>query len=88
MPHLRKLLNDEAEFDRISKDSSKAATDYVLGLSIFPMEQYLKDLSQRRPSVTISAQGQKNDLSKLLDGLPAEKLAALAAHLKKDAQQN
>ncbi len=85
---LRNLLNDEAEFYRLSEDSSKAATDYVLGLSIFPMEQYLKDLSQRRPSVTVAAQGQKNDLAKLLDGLPAEKLAALAAHLKKDAQQN
>jgi len=84
----RNLLGDEAEFDRLSVDSRKAATDYVLGLSISPTEQYLEDLSQRRASVAFPARMQKNDVSKMLEGLSAEKLAALAAHLKKNAQQN
>jgi len=43
---------------------------------------------QRRASITLAARSQKNDVSKMLEGLPAEKLAALAAHLKKNAQQN
>ena len=85
---LRALLGDETEFDRLSVDSRKAATDYALGLSITPTEQYLEDLSQRRASVTFAARSQKNDVAKMLEGLPAEKLAALAAHLKKNAQQN
>ena len=85
---LRNLLSDEAEFVRLSEVSKKAATDYVLGLSIFPTEQYLEHLSQRQPPVTVAAQSQKNDLSKVLEGLPADKLAALAAQLKKNAQRN
>jgi glycosyltransferase involved in cell wall biosynthesis len=85
---LRKALSDKAEFDRLSVDSKKAAMDYVLELSIFPTEQYLEDLWQRRASFTVAAETQKNDLSKLLDGLPAEKLEALASRLKKNAQRN
>jgi len=85
---LRNLLGDEAEFDRLSVDSRKAATDYLLGLSISPTEQYLEDLSKRRASVIFPTRSQKNDVSKMLEGLPAEKLAALAAHLKKNAQPN
>ena len=85
---LRNLLGDKAEFDRLSVDSRKAATDYVSGLSISPTEQYLEDLSQRRASVAFPARSQKNDVPKMLEGLPAEKLAALAAHLKKNAQPN
>lgn len=83
---LRNLLGDEAEFDRLSVDSRKAATNFVLGLSVSPTEQYLEDLLQRRASITLAARSQKNDVSKMLEGLPAEKLAALAAHLKKNAQ--
>lgn len=85
---LRNLLGDEADFDRLSAESRKAATNFVLGLSVSPTEQYLEDLLQRRASITLAARSQKNDVSKMLEGLPAEKLAALAVHLKKNAQQN
>jgi glycosyltransferase involved in cell wall biosynthesis len=81
---LRTVLSDKAEFDRISSDSRKAATDYVSGLSVIPTERYLEELLQRRSSFT-SSERQKDDMSKLLEGLSPEKLQALATLLKKKA---
>jgi glycosyltransferase involved in cell wall biosynthesis len=85
---LEKVLNDQAEFERISIDSRKVAVNYVLGLSMGPTEKFLENLSHRRPLSTMSDRWQRNNLSKLVNGLPAEKLAVLMAHLKKNAQRN
>lgn len=85
---LRTLLSDRAEFERLSAESRKAATEYVSGLSVTPTEQYLEKLSQQRAMVSCAPRSQKNDVSRILEGLPAKKLEALAAQLKKNAQQN
>ena len=85
---IRNLLNDKAEFDRLSVDSRKAAMDYALELSIVSTKRYLEELSQRQASPAAAAEMLNNDLSNLLNDLPAEKLELLASYLQKNTRRN